>query len=363
LKNPHHIGREIRSNVPEELLELLRRDGVVRHERPALTAPTFTPLTDGVSSEIFRVDDCGQSFVVKRALPKLKVRDDWTADVDRNRVEQLCIEYVGRFLPDAVPRLLPGRKDRGYFAMEFLGPEFTSWKKLLLRAEASIDTSIEHATRAAKILGAIHAHSAGDAEAASLFATTPNFEQLRIEPYLLTTASRHRDLESMIRAEAQRLAAARICLVHGDFSPKNMMVSPSRFVLLDCEVAWYGDPAFDLAFLLTHLLLKGLYHASRQICLHEIGLHEMSRAFWQCYEEEVAASIDTRALESRVARLLPMLMLARVDGKSPVEYLTAPQQSEWVRRFTRAAILGAGVSLDELLAQWFTALNRFEARP
>jgi aminoglycoside phosphotransferase (APT) family kinase protein len=349
LKNPGHIEQQLRNNGPEEFLELLRRDGVLRHENVKLT-----PMTDGVSSEIFRVDDGDKSFVIKRALPKLKVRDDWTANVDRNRVEQLCIEYVARLLPEAAPRLLPGRKDRGYFAMEFLGPEFTSWKMLLLRGEAKI----EHAINAARILGAIHASSAGDAEAASLFDTIANFEQLRIEPYLLTTASRHPGLQTLIHAEAERLASTRICLVHGDFSPKNMMISPRRFVLLDCEVAWYGDPAFDLAFLLTHLLLKGLYHAPRQI-----GLHEMSRAFWLRYVEEVAASIDTHALEPRVARLLPMLLLARVDGKSPVEYLTTPQQAEWVRQFTCTAITEARPNLDHVLGQWFTGLNRIEVQP
>ncbi|MGB6687130.1 MAG: aminoglycoside phosphotransferase family protein [Terracidiphilus sp.] len=341
--------QELRNAVGEEFLELLRRDGVLRHEGMKLT-----PMTDGVSSEIYRVDDDDESFVVKRALPKLKVRDDWTANVDRNRVEQLCIEYVAGFLPQAVPRLRPGRKDRGYFAMEFLGPEFASWKKILLRGEAKI----EHAIHAATILGAIHARSAGDAEVASLFDTTANFEQLRIEPYLLTTASRHPVLQSAIHAEAKRLAATRICLVHGDFSPKNMMISPARFVLLDCEVAWYGDPAFDLAFLLTHLLLKGLYHAPRQI-----GLHEMSRTLWQRYVEETGDSIDTHALEPCVARLLPMLLLARVDGKSPVEYLTRPQQAGWVRKFTRAAVIRADISLDDFLDRWFAGLNRIEAQP
>ena len=327
---------------------------MLQHENVKLT-----PLTDGVSSEIFRVDDGDESFVVKRALPKLKVRDHWTANVDRNRVEQLCIEYIGGLLPGAVPRLLSRRKDRGYFAMELLGPEFTSWKKLLMLG----GVKVEHAINAATILGAIHARSAGDAEAASHFDTTANFEQLRIEPYLLATSRRHLDLQPLIHAEAHRLASARICLVHGDFSPKNMMISPSRFVLLDCEVAWYGDPAFDLAFLLTHFLLKGLYHAPRQICLHEIGLLEMSRTFWQRYVEEVAGAIDARALKLRVARLLPMLLLARVDGKSPVEYLTKPRQADRVREFARAAIIDACPNLDQLIDQWFAGLERFEAQP
>lgn len=341
-------SEKLRAAGAEDFIALLRRDGLVRHANA-----TFTPLTDGVSSEIFRVDDGGDSFVVKRALPRLRVRDDWVANVDRNRYERMYIEYVAGFLPQSVPRLTPCAKDRGYFAMELLGPEFVGWKKLLLRGEAGF----EHAVQAAEILGAIHARSAGSAEVASLFDTTANFMQLRIDPYLLTTANRHPDLKPMIHAEAQRLASTRECLVHGDFSPKNMMISPARFVLLDCEVAWYGDPAFDLAFLLTHLLLKGLYHAPSPI-----GLEAMCRAFWQRYVREAGHAIDCDALQSRVTRLLLMLLLSRIDGKSPVEYLTE-EQGAWVRRFTRTALLASGASLSDLLEQWFSALEHLEVRP
>ncbi len=312
----------------------------------------LNPLTDGVSSEIYRVDDGDVPFVVKRALPKLRVRDEWIADVARNRYERMYIEYVSQFLPQAVPRLLPGPHDRGYFAMEYLGPEFTSWKKLLLGGEAHR----EHALRAGAILGAIHARSAGDAEVAVRFDTTGNFMQLRIEPYLLTTGRRHPDLRAIFEAEAKRLASTHMCLVHGDFSPKNIMISPSRFVLLDCEVAWYGDPAFDLAFLLTHLLLKGLHHAPRHI-----GLEEMTRGFWRRYLEAAGDFIDPVALESRTARLLPMLLLARIDGKSPVEYLTRPGQAAFVRRFAQPAIQAFSSSLADLVQRWFAGLGQLEA--
>jgi len=329
-----------------EFLALLRRDGVVESSDVKLTA-----LTDGVSSEIYRVDDGAASFVVKRALRKLKVKDHWTANVERNRYERMFIQYVGEFLPGTVPVLRAGAGERGYFAMELLGPEFMCWKKMLLRGEART----EHAERAAAILGAVHAQSACDADVAARFDTTENFTQLRIEPYLLTTGSRHGDLKPLFFAEAERLAAMRQCLVHGDFSPKNMMISPQRFVLLDCEVAWYGDPAFDLAFLLTHLLLKALFHAPEPK-----GLDAMSRAFWRRYRERAGHAIDCAALEPRVARLLPMLLLARVDGKSPVEYLDEPRRA-WVRTFTRDAIQGQISSLSGIFEPWFAGLQTIEA--
>jgi hypothetical protein len=128
-------------------------------------------------------------------------------------------------------------------------------------------------------------------------------------------------------------------------------------VLLDCEVAWYGDPAFDLAFLLTHLLLKGLYHAP-----HRIGLEEMCRAFWRRYIEVAGETVDPQALEPRVARLLLMLLLARIDGKSPVEYLTNPQQTGWIRQFARTGILSECYKLSDVLQPWFSAINEWKVQ-
>jgi aminoglycoside phosphotransferase (APT) family kinase protein len=336
------------TGISAEMYETIRLSGLLKHPDAKLT-----PLTGGVSSEIIRVEDGDDSFVVKRALSRLRVKDDWTADVNRNDYEQMYIEYVARFLPEAVPALRPGPMGRGYFVMEFLGAEFASWKQRLLLGEIHS----EDAVAAATMLARIHAHSAEDAEAARKFDTTKNFIQLRIAPYLLTTGQRNPDLRGLFEDEAQRLASTRESLVHGDFSPKNIMISTSRMVLLDCEVAWYGDPAFDLAFLLTHLLLKGLFHAPRQI-----GLREMCRAFWQRYAEEAGGSINPRILEPRVARLVLMLLLARIDGKSPVEYLPGKQQAEYLRRFARSGIQSLQTNLIEILEQWFGDLEKWEVR-
>ncbi len=336
---PHHP-------VPQDFLATLRRDGLLRHP-----AATLTPLTDGVSSEIYRVDDGPDTFVVKRALAQLRVKDEWLADVGRNRYEQLYIAYVARILPRAVPALRLGSVDRGYFAMEFLGSEFSSWKQQMLRGQIQPEAAL----RAASILGAIHAHSAADSEAERTFDTTANFIQLRIDPYLVTTGKRHPDLQPLFDAEATRLAATRLCLVHGDFSPKNLMVSPARMVLLDCEVAWYGDPAFDLAFLLTHFLLKALYHAQQQL-----NFEPMCAAFWQRYVDLAGHAIDTVALEPRVARLLAMLLLARIDGKSPIEYLSEDQRV-WVRNFARKTIQNGPSNLQDIFHPWFNQLKPSES--
>jgi len=366
----------------DEFLELLRQEGIVHHPDARLTA-----LTGGVSCEIYLVEDGDERFVVKRALAKLKVKADWFADVGRNRHEWEFIRYVARFLPDGVPALRHHSATGNYFAMEYLGGQFQNWKQLLLAGQADA----KYAARAGNLLAQIHRHSAGDAEAMRLFDTTANFFQLRIEPYLLAAGAKHAVLRPLFEAEAARLGATRECLVHGDFSPKNILVSRERMVLLDCEVAWYGDPAFDLAFMLNHFFLKALQHAPREsepkgvekrpanhandTNLSETHssdscdsraktaydrfdsqtLRSMVEEFWSAYQE-VRPAED---LDQRVARLLLMLLLARVDGKSPVEYLDAARQ-EFVRRFVQEELPAKDASLRAVADSWFGQLHQIE---
>ncbi len=319
-----------------DFLDQLRRDGRLR-EPPA----RLIPLAGGVSSEICLVEDGATRFVVKRALPRLRVRDAWFADVSRNAVECAFLQRVGRMLPGAVPRVLFANPRAGYFAMEYLGEGFANWRTQLLEGVFAPAA----ARRAGQMLGRIHRQSTGDPDLRRTFDTTANFHQLRTAPYLLTTGERHPDLRAHFETEARRLEATRECLVHGDFSPKNLLLAADRLVLLDCEVAWYGDPAFDVAFFLNHLCLKRLYHAP-----HGGALRAMIREFLDGYRTEHPAAASE--VESRAARLLPLLLLARVDGKSPVEYLV-PSRAQFVREWVREQLVAQTDRLEALLEAWF----------
>lgn len=323
------------------ILDLLRKDGIV--SRCAVSKP----LAGGISSDVFLVAEGKKCFVVKQALPCLKVEDYWPADTSRNRVEYEFLRYLGRVLPEAAPRVFAVGSD--YFVMEYLGPEYENWKALLLRA----DIRQRHAVQAGEILGSLHRASFGDAEVASRFDTTSNFHQLRTDPYLLTTGARHPDLQELFEKEALRLEQTRECLVHGDYSPKNMLVGSKRMVLLDCEAAWYGDPAFDVAFLVNHLLLKSLFHAPVNI-----GLQQAIALFLTSYHQQ-RALIPAQAadLDARIARLLLMLLLARIDGKSPVEYLTDDGKRGFVRSFVRSALPSPRIVLHEVISNWFSSLH------
>jgi aminoglycoside phosphotransferase (APT) family kinase protein len=301
-----------------DLLDALRAAGLLAGE-----AVRATPLGGGVSSEILLVEDCARRFVVKRALPKLRVRDDWFADVGRNRAEQDFFAYAAPVIPGAVPRILHADRAGGWFAMDYLGDGLVNWKAELLAGRADPDA----ARLAGATLGRLHRASWGDPAARDRFATLADFTALRISPYLLSTAERVPSVGRLLRDEASRLASCGIALVHGDYSPKNLLVGPGRLVVLDAETAWYGDPAFDAAFLLTHLHLKALPRAA-----DPERVLALAGAFWGAY----AGALGPRAsagLEARTAFLVLCLMLARVHGKSPVEYLPDPAPRRCVTDF------------------------------
>lgn len=309
--------------------------------------PVVTPLTGGVSSEIVRIDDGARQFVVKRALSKLKVRDDWFADVSRNSTEESYLRKVGQIVPGSVPQIVFSNPSSGWFAMEFLGGEFRNWKELLMDGHAHT----KHARQAGEILGQIHRETWDDPDAAREFATLENFRQLRLEPYLETTATRVPELASFLRAEKDRLAQTNLSLVHGDFSPKNILVSPQRMVLVDAEVGWFGDPVFDTAFLLNHFHLKALVHSATPD-----QILAMAPKFWASYTETLGSHADSK-LEQRTVRLVLCLMLARIHGKSPVEYLTETTQRDFVSTFVKQHLPDPPSSLSQLTAAWRKGLN------
>jgi tRNA A-37 threonylcarbamoyl transferase component Bud32 len=325
--------------IDGDILAVLRRAGLCAID----SVPTMAPLTGGVSSDIWRIDLEDGAVAVKRALAKLKVAKDWQAPVERNVYEAAWMEEARRHAPSAVPRLLHQDAAAGALVMEFLDPaDHPLWKKMLLEGEIVAD----HARAVGQSLAAIHAGTAGRAEVAAAFPTDRIFHEIRLEPYLLATAEVHPDLGRQLRGLARTTAANRIALVHGDVSPKNILIGPNGPVFLDAECAWYGDPAFDLAFCLNHLLLKCLWRREKA--------GDYLASFDALAEAYLAAAVWERRdrLEARAAALLPGLFLARVDGKSPVEYLRAQDERDKVRRVGRHFVMHAPDRLGAIREAW-----------
>ena len=326
-------------SVPHDIVAALARAGLIE---PG-AQPSGEPLTGGVSSDIWRIDARDGAVCVKRALPKLRVAANWEAPVERNAFEVAWMEVAAAVNPNAVPRLRGHDAAAGLFIMDYLDPAaHRLWKTDLRdgRAEPAVAAAV------GERLVRIHAATARSDAMARRFPTDSFFHALRLSPYLEATAERHPAVADVLLALVRTTANTREALVHGDVSPKNILIGPHGPVFLDAECAWYGDPAFDLAFCLNHLLLKCLWNPTA------------APEFGRCYEAlcaSYASGVSWTAwptLEQRAARLLPGLLLARVDGKSPVEYLSDDAQKNIVRR-AALALLGAPVpTLRGVLARW-----------
>jgi aminoglycoside phosphotransferase (APT) family kinase protein len=322
--------------LPEQVLTFLRAHGLAAADE----VPPVVALSGGVSSDIWRVDLRGGPICVKRALPRLRVEQLWEVPVERNRYERMWMETANRIIPGVAPRVLAA-DDAGCFAMQLLDG-YPLWKAELAEGRADRDFAAKVGSRLARI----HAATANDRECAAKFDTDRNFHAIRLEPYLLAAAKVHPALSPALENLVARTAKTRIALVHGDVSPKNILIGPEGPVFLDAECAWYGDPAFDLAFCLNHLLLKGLWVPVRR------------KAFLQCFDvlAEVylaGAAWEPRAgLETRAATLLPGLLLARVDGKSPVEYLKSDADKDFVRGIAGRFLRAPPAALAEIRNAW-----------
>ncbi|HUJ03877.1 MAG TPA: aminoglycoside phosphotransferase family protein, partial [Rhizomicrobium sp.] len=252
------------------------------------------PLSGGVSCDVWHVRLAdGRELAVKRALPKLRVEADWRAPAARSAAEADWFRLVAEVDPRLVPEVVAEDRAHHLFAMEYLAQEtHPLWKTELAAGRANAD----FAGQVGAALARIHAYTAGREDIAHDFAHSAQFRALRLEPYLLFTASKHPDLAPRIRAMAERVAQSRIALMQGDISPKNILIGPDGPVFLDAETATYGDPAFDLGFCLNHLLLKGVWHPEHR-ALYRDSFAALSRAYLEGVTWEPAKDLEARTSE------------------------------------------------------------------
>ncbi|MFL9903619.1 aminoglycoside phosphotransferase family protein [Paraburkholderia fungorum] len=330
---------ELDADDVSALVASLRRMGLVGADE----APRLTPLTGGVSSQIVRADTARGTVCIKRALARLKVAAQWLAPLDRNTAEVAWMRFASTLVPGFVPQIIAEDQTARAFAMAYLDPEnYRVWKDELLAGNAKIFTARQLGAR----LAAIHQASAGKCDLAQSFANDASFFALRLEPYFLAAAEANPDCAAELIQLSDDTAATKRALVHGDVSPKNILIGSAGPVLLDAECAWYGDPAFDIAFCLTHLLLK---------CLQRPEATARFLACFDAFNDAYFAGVaweNPADVEARAARLLPALMLARVDGKSPVEYLKTPEDLARVRSFTKPFIVDPPKTLDAIRNRW-----------
>ena len=308
------------------------RDYLVEHglARPGEEI-ALRPLGGGVSNTVLRVERTGRPercWVVKQSLEKLRVKDDWRAERTRIFREAEALQALRPVLgPGALPEVVHIDRENFLFVMTAAPGGSLVWKDLLLgrRADAMV------ARGAALLLARLVNGSTGNRELKRRFEDRTAFEQLRIDPYYRHTAARHPELRANFEKLIGTSWGVRAALVHGDYSPKNMLVRGENIFLIDFEVVHWGDPSFDAAFLLNHLCLKAFHQP--QVENRFVRLIE---EFWRTLRAAIGATNLCKkgfaGFEALTVHHLGALLLARIDGKSPVEYIQDEATKERVRR-------------------------------
>ncbi len=332
---------------------LLSADTVVDYVRArgllAAAGARVSVLGGGVSNVVLAVlPDDGPGLVVKQALPRLRVQADWRAKRERALVEAAALELLGAISPGHVPRVIDVDADVCALTIEHAPVDWMTWKSRLLDGDAVGPASLpelDAAERLGRLLASWHA-ATRDEERLSRFDDREVFAQLRVDPFYRTIAARHEELVEPVAVAIEEMEGFRRCLVHGDFSPKNVLLPPrgrrddGGLWAIDCEVAHRGDPVFDVAFMLSHLTLKAIARPPRAAA---------QRAYATRFLAAYDAAIPTALARPRTSLLrhVGLLLVARVDGKSPVEYLDRAGRLQ-ARRLGLALACRAPRHLDEL---------------
>ena len=313
---------------------------------------SFTNLRGGVSNRTVKVAWAdGHGWVLKQALAKLRVSVDWFSSPERIGVEAKALRCLNQLAPPGTtPAFIFEDMPHYLMGMEAVPEEHENWKTVLLSGRIISD----HFEQFGLLLGTIHRRSSESiSEVSELFADTTYFENLRLEPYYLYTAQRIADANLFLNALAQETLHHKDCLVHGDFSPKNTLIYHNKLILLDYEVVHFGDPAFDVGFALTHFLSKA-HHLAKD----RARLATVAEVFWQVYCKEIARLNWAAALEPRVVRHTLGCLLARVAGKSPLDYL-APEEVRRQRDLVLALMVKPPTTVPDLMAEFVHKIEAY----
>jgi 5-methylthioribose kinase len=340
----------MREVTPETAVDYLRATGRVSRDR----AVSVQALGWGVSNVVMRVEVEGEpSFVLKQAREQLRTKALWVSRLDRIWNERAAMELLAPHLPEGtIPRVLFADPENYLFAMTCAPDDSVVWKERLL----SGDADPEVARRAGRLLGTMHAATRDHPALKSGRLTDLTvFDQLRIDPFYRTIAGVYPEIAPRIRALIDSLAnPPRRWFVHADFSPKNILVHSRGITLVDFETAHAGDPAYDLGFFLSHLLLKTIRAAP-----DEAAIVALIPAVFEAYGEKVERLAD-EGFTRRAGLHLAACALARIDGKSPVDYLDEPRRAA-ARRFAIAALRAEPLVWDQIEALLAREMRRFSS--
>ena len=295
-------------------------------------------LTGGVSNVVLGVKSGAKDLVLKQALPQLKVAAVWKADQRRAIVEANGMKLLHSITPENVPDLIDLDPEEFTLTMDRLPRECTVWKTDLL--EGVIKPSV--GKDLGRILATWHNFGANSKESLDVYMEDSLFDQLRVTPFYRAVAKVNPALDNRIQELITEITTIKITLVHGDFSPKNIMITGAdKPIVLDFEVMHTGNPVFDLGFVSAHLLCK--YLRTEDLAQRAL-LRETAFAFINSYAQTCNILV-ANSLPHHVA----VIALARVEGVSPVNYLDEAAKAR-VQSVTKAAIANPDITFEGLFA-------------
>ncbi len=339
---------------PQNALAYLRQQGWLDADE----RPQIQPLGWGVSNVVLYVRTRRGTLVLKQPYRRLRVQQLWVSRLERIYREAAAMRIMAGCLPaGAVPRVLFEDRDNYILAMSAVPEPHVVWKKLLLDGTVSVEIG----ERVAGYLADLHASTLGRAAVREELGDRSIFIELRVEPYYWRLKSVHPELTGIIDAATDSLNQHVLSFVHADYSPKNMLVHAHGVTIVDHETAHYGDPAFDLGFLLSHLGLKAVHApAERRPQYLTLFRHVLER-----YRQRLHAKLKgsgpladrCRATPDRARLHYALCSLARLDGASPVDYLTDEARRQFVRHTMKRILLARP------LPEWDEILDRLSRAP
>jgi 5-methylthioribose kinase len=307
-----------------ELKGYLKHNGLASDE----TSIVIDPLPGGVSCTVLKITTDKGRYVLKQALTKLKVKQEWLSDIERTNVEKQALKFLPSVIPNTTPALVFEDEANFLFLMDCAPDGSENWKQLLMSGECNPAV----ASTIGEILGDLHQRTHDHPEAMRLFGEKKYFVQLRVDAFFGFLKQVHPDLSPAIDRHMAQCLSLETSLVTGDYSPKNILVNGAQVIPIDFEVIHYGDSSFDLGFLTTHLTLKSIYFSQRADDYVALLRKAVEGYFSRVH------FMDRRVLEKRAVQQLAWIMLARVDGKSPAEYITADSDKDLIRKTSRLII-------------------------
>ena len=297
-------------------------------------------LEGGVSSDVFKVKTKKNIYCIKRSLPKLRVKKEWLADPKRLKYEYLWLKHCKKIIPKSIPKIYKFSSKKDFLILEYLDEKkYKNYKTELFKNK--IDVKI--ISKISKDLFKIHKHSSSKSIKKIFYKNSKNFYDLRLDAYFNEVARVHPELNIKVKKIIRSYNKNSSTLVHGDFSPKNMLIFKKNIKYIDAETCNYGDPAFDVVFFTNHLLIKSIH-----IPLKQSEFIKCYKNFFNTYLKLINKN-ERQKFFKRCIEMIPIMLMARIDGKSPVEYIKKKSIKNKIRLLAFKMINKPPVTLDNLI--------------